>query len=61
MNDDDLTLSQTWERLRKLGDRKPAYSIARANVKGCFDFLSKDDVWYRLSSKGPGKYSIGRI
>lgn len=58
---DILTLSQAWVKLQQLGDRKPAYSIARANIKGHFDFLSKDDTWYRLSSQGPGKFSVRRL
>lgn len=61
MSNSDMTLTQAWEKLRALGDKKPAYSIAEANKSGYFDFLSKNDVWYHLSSKGGGKYSISEI
>lgn len=61
----DLTLTQAWERLRALGDRKPAYSIAEANKRGYFNFIGKDESnaehWYELSSKGHGKFSVRRI
>lgn len=59
---DNLTLSQAWVKLQRLGDRKPAYSIARANIKGHFDFPSKDDTWYRITSIGRGEvYSVRKL
>ena len=64
MNDDRLKLAQAWARLRELGDRKPAYTIAQANTSmGCYcDFHGKDDRLYRLTSIGRGElYSIRKL
>lgn len=57
----ELTLTAAWKKLQDLGDRKPAYSIAQANVKGYFDVLGKDERWYRLSSRGHNKFTVRKI
>lgn len=64
MTDDRLKLSQAWEKLRELGDRKPAYTIAKANIsKGSYcDFIGKDNRLYRLTSIGRGElYSVRKL
>lgn len=60
MSDDQLKLAEAWVRLRELGDRKPAYTIAQANLKGCCDLIGKDDSYYRITSHD-GKYSIRKL
>lgn len=60
MSGDRLTLLQAFTRLRALGDRKPAYTIAQANLKGCCDLIGKDDSYYRITSHD-GKYSIRKL
>ena len=57
----ELTLTATWEKLRALGDRKPARTIAQANVKGYFNVLGNDGHWYRVSSRGHGKFQVRKI
>ena len=62
MSDDGLTLVQAFTRLRELGDRKPAYTIAQANAgrEGYCDFIGKDDHYYRLTSRGR-LYSVRKL
>lgn len=65
MNDDRLTLSQCWKRLTELGDKKPAWTMAKANTnrRGNYcDFWSKDNQLYRLTSIGRGElYSVRKL
>lgn len=64
VSDDQLKLAEAWVRLRELGDRKPALTIAQANTsKGSYcDFIDKDDHLYRLTSIGRGEaYSVRRL
>lgn len=59
----DLTLTQTWEKIRELGEKKPAYHIAQANKRGYSDFLGPDG-WYRIAqmkSQGTVKYATRKI
>lgn len=57
----NLTLAEAWEKLRALGEKKPAWHIAQANIRGYSDFLSRDNIWHRLSSKGGNTFSIRKI
>lgn len=57
----ELTLTAAWDKLRALKDTKPAYTIAKANVKGCCDFIAADGHWYRVSSRGHNKFTIRKI
>lgn len=62
MSDDGLKLAEAWNRLRELGDRKPAHTIAKANIRSYCDFIGKDDRLYRLTSIGRGElYSVRKL
>ena len=64
MSDDGLKLAEAWQRLRELGDPKPAGTIATANTsRGSYcDFYGKDNNLYRLTSIGRGElYSVRKL
>lgn len=59
----ELTLTQAWEKIRALGESKPAYHIAQANKRGYSDFVGPDG-WYRIAKvkwQGTAKYEIRKI
>jgi len=58
---EELGLAATFDKLRTLKDRKPAYTIAQANVKGYCDFLAGDGQRYRLTSDKGRKFTVRKL